>query len=44
LLNQKLFTPSPEPVLSNVEGYLGGAISEPYFTGEPEAPLFSESF
>jgi len=27
-LNQKLFTPRPESILSGVEGRLGGAISE----------------
>jgi hypothetical protein len=38
--NQELFTPRPEPVLSDVEGRLRGAISESYFTGMPEAPFF----
>jgi len=37
-LDQEIFTPHPELVLSDVEGCLGGAISEPCFTGEPEEP------
>jgi hypothetical protein len=33
------FTLRPEPVLSDVEGRLSGAISESYFTGKPEDPF-----
>jgi len=40
-INQKLFTPRPEPALSRVEGRLGGAMSEPCFTGKPEEPFIS---
>jgi len=35
-LNQELFTPRPKSVLSQVEGRLRGAISEPYFIEKPE--------
>jgi len=34
--NQELFTPRPEPVLSDVEGRLCGANSESCFTGKAE--------
>jgi hypothetical protein len=40
LFNQELFTPRLEPVLSDVEGRIRGAISESYFTGIPEVPIF----
>jgi len=36
--NQKLFAPRPKSVLSDDEGRLGGAISEPCCTENPEDP------
>jgi hypothetical protein len=39
-INQELFTPRPESVLSDVEGRIRGAISESCFTGMPEALPF----
>jgi hypothetical protein len=38
------FTPRLEPVLSDVEGRLRGAISESCFTGKPEDPTFLSSY
>ena len=44
IFNQKLLTPRPESILSELEGRLGGAISEPYFTEKPEEAFCQDDY